>query len=47
MAAAPVSEEMVVELKSENEVLQEEIFNLQDQLLAMEKEYEDIKEEDL
>ena len=39
--------DMSDKLRNENLNLQNEIFDLQDQLLTMEKEYEDIKEEEI
>lgn len=46
-AKEKVREDMSQELKSENVMLQNEIFDLQDTLLALEKEYDEIKEEEL
>ena len=46
-AKEKVSEDMSQQLKSENIKLQNEIFDLQDTLLALEKEYDEIKEEEL
>lgn len=46
MKLQEVKDGQAAALKEENARLQVEIFDMQDQLLAMEKEYEEIKEDE-
>ena len=46
MKLQEVKDGQAASLKEENARLQVEIFDMQDQLLAMEKEYEEIKEDE-
>lgn len=46
MQIEKVDPAMASQLRKENESIQIEIFDLQDQLLALEKEYEEIKEDE-
>ena len=46
MKVQEADEEQAAALKEENARLQVEIYDMQDQLLALEKEYEEIKEEE-
>ena len=46
MKVQEADEGQAAALKEENARLQVEIYDMQDQLLALEKEYEEIKEEE-
>ena len=46
MSIEKVDPEMATQLRAENEQLRNEIYDMNDELLALEKEYEEIKEDE-